>query len=213
MAGIILVLLQGCDGYSTRKFSEYRQSSFNLDWKFIQDSIQGAEDPAFDDSKWHNLDLPHDWSFEDIEGPRPKDEVGPFSHKSPGGFATGHTLGGTGWYRKHFRIRPRDRGKMITVLFDGVMQESDVWLNGTHLGYHPNGYTPFAYDLTPYLNPGGKPNVIAVRVKNIGQTSRWYSGSGCLRSSSRSISPRISIQRRVPITPSSSGISCISRDP
>ena len=58
---------------------------------------------------------------------------------------------------------------------------SDVWLNGHHLGNHPYGYTPFYYDLTPYLKPAGQENVLAVRVRNEGKNSRWYSGSGIYR--------------------------------
>jgi len=61
-----------------------------------------------------------------------------------------------------------------------VYQNADVWLNGVHLGFHPYGYTAFAFDLTPHLDPAGV-NLLAVRVDNSGQTSRWYSGSGIYR--------------------------------
>src|SRR3954454_13025722 len=71
-------------------------------------------------------------------------------------------------------------GKEVSVLFDGVYMNSDVWINGHHLGNHPYGYTPFYYDLTPYLKSNGE-NVLAVRVRNEGKNSRWYSGSGIYR--------------------------------
>jgi len=58
---------------------------------------------------------------------------------------------------------------------------ADVWLNGKHLGFHPYGYTPFYYDITLFLNPAGQTNIVAVRVKNEGLNSRWYSGSGINR--------------------------------
>jgi beta-galactosidase len=114
---------------------------------------------------------------------RPPDfrEVGPFSPESPGGFATGHTLGGTGWYRKRFTLDQADAGKTASIRFDGVYMDSDVWLNGRHLGNHPYGYTAFNYDLTPHLNPPGVENVLSVRVRNLGKNSRWYSGSGIYR--------------------------------
>jgi beta-galactosidase len=179
--GIGLFLFQSCTTFNTEQIASNRQRSFNSDWKFIKDSLKGAEASGFDDSKWRTLDLPHDWSIEDIAASQTGEHIGPFSKVSTGGFLTGHTLGGTGWYRKHFTLEPKDKGKVIKVLFDGVMTESDVWLNGKHLGYHPNGYTPFFYDLTPYLNPTGQSNVIAVRANNIGHTSRWYSGSGIYR--------------------------------
>ena len=181
LLGIGLFLIQSCTTFKTRQIVENRLQPFNTGWKFIKDSLKGAEASTFDDSKWRTLDLPHDWSIEDLPASQPGGHVGPFSKVTPGGFLTGHTLGGTGWYRKQFTVGSKDKGKQIKVLFDGVMTESDVWINGTHLGYHPNGYTPFAYDLTPYLNPAGKINVLAVRVKNLGQTSRWYSGTGIYR--------------------------------
>jgi beta-galactosidase len=186
--GIFLFL--SCVPTASEKISEDRQRSFDNDWKFIKDSLSGAENPGFDDSKWRTLDLPHDWSIEDLPGSQTADKIGPFLKETTvgntigivtGGFLTGHTVGGTGWYRKNFSIDKKDKGKIVKVLFDGVLTESDVWLNGKHLGYHPNGYTPFAYDLTQYLNPAGQKNVLAVRAKNIGQTSRWYSGSGIYR--------------------------------
>jgi len=108
--------------------------------------------------------------------------VGPFDPaQSAGGAATGYVVGGTGWYRKHFTLTPSDSGKKVTICFDGVYMNADVWLNGRHLGNHPYGYTPFVFDLTPYLKPAGQENVLAVQVKNTGKNSRWYSGSGIYR--------------------------------
>ena len=107
--------------------------------------------------------------------------VGPFdTHASPGGRHTGYVLGGVGWYRKQFRPAAADRGKSVSIRFDGVYMDSDVWINGHALGNHPYGYTSFTYDLTPFLNPTGQ-NVLAVRVRNLGKNSRWYSGSGIYR--------------------------------
>ena len=107
--------------------------------------------------------------------------VGPFSPDSPGGASTGHVLGGTGWYRRHFTLDAASAGRLVSVLFDGVYMDADVWLNGQHLGNHPYGYTPFTFDLTPHLRPPGETNVLAVRVRNLGKNSRWYSGSGICR--------------------------------
>jgi beta-galactosidase len=107
--------------------------------------------------------------------------VGPFSPESVGGSATGHTLGGTGWYRKHFKSEPSSAGKLTSVMFDGVYMDSEVWINGHHLGNRPYGYSAFSYDLTPHLKPSGELNVLSVRVRNEGKNSRWYSGSGIYR--------------------------------
>ena len=95
--------------------------------------------------------------------------------------SSGYLVGGIGWYRKSFTIKEADKDKIAYLQFDGVYMNSDVWLNGKHLGFHPYGYTPFYYNITSFLNPAGQPNVVAVRVKNEGLNSRWYSGSGINR--------------------------------
>ena len=107
--------------------------------------------------------------------------VGPFTTWSQGGADTGHTFGGTGWYRKHFTIEPSDSGKLFSLLFDGIYMFSDIWVNGQKVAIHPNGYTPLHVEITSFLRPAGQENVVAVQVKNWGKNSRWYSGSGIYR--------------------------------
>jgi beta-galactosidase len=135
----------------------------------------------YNDSKWRKVDLPHDWSIEDLPNQIQDSINGPFSKGSVGGTSTGFTVGGTGWYRKKFVAARAWQHKRVMVHFDGVYMNSDVWLNGHHLGNHPYGYTPFFYDLTLHLKPVGEENVLAVRVRNEGKNSRWYSGSGIYR--------------------------------
>ncbi|MFC5411811.1 glycoside hydrolase family 2 TIM barrel-domain containing protein [Larkinella bovis] len=154
---------------------------FDADWRFLKDSTIQAESRDFNDAHWRKLDLPHDWSIEDLPGQTPDQVVGPFARTSAGATSTGYTVGGTGWYRKTFRLAPAEKGKTVSVYFDGVYMESDVWINGHHLGYHPYGYTPFQYEVTNHLLPPGQDNVLAVRVKNIGKNTRWYTGSGIYR--------------------------------
>jgi beta-galactosidase len=168
-----------------------RERSFDADWRFLRADAPGAEVPAFDDATWRTLDLPHDWSIEDLpvldaSNPSATNRIGPFdlsqsSRQSRGGADVGHFVGGTGWYRKHFKLAPADVKQLVTVRFDGVYMNADFWLNGHLLGNHPYGYASFEFDLTPYLNPSGKENVLAVRVRNEGNNSRWYSGSGIYR--------------------------------
>lgn len=95
------------------------------------------------------------------------------------GRAQGWTVGGTGWYRKHFELQDLPAGRHVELRFDGVYRGAEVWLNGVFLGDNAFGYIPFGFDLTPYLRPGR--NVLAVRVDNTGPTSRWYTGSGIYR--------------------------------
>ncbi|GAA3803282.1 glycoside hydrolase family 2 TIM barrel-domain containing protein [Streptomyces phyllanthi] len=184
--------------------AQVRERSFDEGWRFFRGDADGAQDPAFDDGSWRSLDLPHDWSIEDLPDapppdggatsdpsllvpkeplaePSPPPVIGPFSpEKSAGGGSTGYTVGGTGWYRKRFTLPERGGERHYELRFDGVYQNADVWLNGEHLGFHPYGYTSFAYDLTPHLRHSGE-NVLAVRVDNSGRNSRWYSGSGIYR--------------------------------
>jgi beta-galactosidase len=154
---------------------------FDADWRFVKDSLVQAERPDFDESRWRRLDLPHDWSIEDLPNQHQNGRSGPFSPTSVGATSTGYTVGETGWYRKTFRLLPAEKNKQVSIQFDGLYMEADVWLNGHHLGYHPNGYTPFLVGLTNHLAPAGQANVLAVRVRNIGQNSRWYTGSGIYR--------------------------------
>jgi beta-galactosidase len=146
------------------------KDSFDFGWKFIQSDAAGAQLPQFNDASWHELDLPHDWS---IEGSFDEKAVS----KGPGAYLPT----GIGWYRKRFRLPESAKGKVITIEFDGVYQNSEVWINGVPLGLRPYGYVPFYYDLTPHLAASGD-NVVAVRVDNSRQTNcRWYSGSGIYR--------------------------------
>ncbi|MCU7551926.1 DUF4982 domain-containing protein [Chitinophagaceae bacterium LB-8] len=148
---------------------------FDENWLFHRGSAQGAENPLFNDVKWRKLDLPHDWSIEDIPGTR-----SPFDSTAISQANGGFTQGGTGWYRKHFVLPQSQKGKRFIIQFDGIYMNADVWLNGKSLGKHPYGYTSFWYDITDRLK-FGEENIIAVRVRNEGENSRWYSGSGIYR--------------------------------
>jgi beta-galactosidase len=148
---------------------------FDDDWRFYLGNVEQAEQILLDDSSWRLLNLPHDWSIEDIPGTN-----SPIDSNAVGGIDAGYLVGGIGWYRKTF-ILPQDIGnKQFLLQFDGVYMNADIWLNEQHLGNHPYGYTGFRYDITRYLLPG-KENIISVKVNNEGRNSRWYSGSGIYR--------------------------------
>jgi beta-galactosidase len=110
----------------------------------------------------------------------PMIQIGPFASDSPSGSAQGYMLGGIGWYRKTFPLAAGLRGHRLSITFDGVYMNSEVWFNGQLLGTHPYGYTGFSFDLTPYAHFGGA-NVLAVKADASGRTSRWYSGAGIYR--------------------------------
>ena len=148
---------------------------FDNDWRFQKGGVQGGEVISFDDSKWRKVNLPHDWSIEDLPNTK-----SPFNKEAANQVAGGFTIGGTAWYRKTFIVPEGDSSKKFIIQFDGVYMNCDVWLNGELLGTHPYGYTPFWFNLSAKIKFGQK-NVIAVKVKNEGENSRWYSGSGIYR--------------------------------
>jgi beta-galactosidase len=146
-----------------------RRLSMDLNWKFSLTDTTGAQSADFNDSKWRTLNLPHDWSIENE-----------FVQNAATGGGGGYLPTGVGWYRKHFVLPKSMLDKNVWIEFDGVYQNSDVWINGRHLGHYPNGYMSFHYDLTSHLKAGD--NVITVRVDNSLQpNTRWYSGSGIYR--------------------------------
>ena len=176
MKKITVILLFWLAGMGlTAQTNFQRNNLFDSDWKFFRGGNQGAEKVQFDDSDWRKLDLPHDWSIEDLPG-----KQSPFNTNAVGQTGTGFTEGGIGWYRKSFIISEGDKGKIIQLQFDGVYMNAEIWLNGQLVGKHAYGYTTFMFDISDKILLG-KENILAVKVQNLGENSRWYSGSGIYR--------------------------------
>jgi beta-galactosidase len=194
---------------SPEKISAGERLSLNADWKFIHDDpsdavgklkyseiknwvemtgMEFAKNPApvarpdgtpgggdisyaqpgFNDSQWRSLNLPHDWGIE-----------GPFKQEYPG--ETGKLpWWGVGWYRKHLSVPASDAGQKIYLDVDGAMSYATVWLNGKFVGGWPYGYASWRVDLTPFLKFGAD-NVLAIRLDNPTNSSRWYPGGGIYR--------------------------------
>lgn len=167
---LLLAGMAACAPSAADKAANTRSQDFTANWTFRLADDTAAAQPAYDDSGWRRLNLPHDWAIE-----------GDFSKDNPSGTGGGALPGGIGWYRKTFTVDQADQGKCFYIDFDGVYMNSTVYINGHKLGTRPYGYISFRYDLTPYLNWGGE-NVVAVRVDNAEQpNSRWYSGCGIYR--------------------------------
>jgi beta-galactosidase len=145
---------------------------FDPDWKFLQRDEPHGEQPGLDDSSWRKLSVPHDWSI-----------AGPVGQSNPSGLGGGFFPTGVAWYRKSFSLPEKEAHRHVYVVFDGVMANSDVWINGYHLGRRPNGYVSFYYELTGHLQFGSAAmNVLAVRCDTSQQpASRWYEGGGIYR--------------------------------
>jgi len=169
-------LVMGCKSLTPSSHPGYPNArimqSLDADWLFYKGDVDGAQDPQFDDTRWRRLDVPHDWSIE-----------GPFDPNNPTGGAGGFLPAGIGWYRKHLVLPEAYTGRRIFVEFDGVMANSDVWINGLHLGHRPYGYVSFRYELTGKVRLGeNQLNVLAVKADNARQpASRWYAGAGIYR--------------------------------
>src|SRR5207249_1522675 len=101
------------------------------DWKFKLGDTKEASDTKFDDSSWRTVRVPHDFSIEGPPGKDPATMEGPFDKKSPAGPGGGYLNGGVAWYRKTFTTPESAKGKRLSVVFDGVYMDSDVYLNGT----------------------------------------------------------------------------------
>ncbi|QBY06160.1 DUF4982 domain-containing protein [Thalassotalea sp. HSM 43] len=145
------------------------KQSFNAQWQFAKGDIEGAHQSDFNDAQWRVLDLPHDWAIE-----------GPFSKKYSARNG-GLPVFGTAWYRKSFTLPEQAKGKLVHLTFDGVMANSEVFVNGTLVGKRPFGYIGFNYEISEHLNAPGKENVVAVKVAPENYAARWYSGSGIYR--------------------------------
>jgi beta-galactosidase len=146
--------------------------SIETNWCFFQGDAVGAQRLEWDDSGWRLVDVPHDWSIE-----------GTIDATNTCGGAGGFLPTGVGWYRKHFTLPPELSGRRIYVEFDGVMANSEVWINGVSMGQRPCGYVSFRYELTEHVGFGqSQTNVLAVRADTEDQpASRWYAGSGIYR--------------------------------
>lgn len=157
-------------------------------WKFTKGDYPDAIQNNFNDKSWQSVTVPHDWAI-----------YGPFDRKhdlqevavtqngeTKATIKTGRTGGlpyvGIGWYRNTFNVDHFKKGeKRVSLLFDGAMSEAKVYVNGKEACFWPLGYNSFHCDVTDLLNADGKDNILAVRLENKPQSSRWYPGAGLYR--------------------------------
>ncbi len=155
-----------CLGAGTVLGGERIQQNLDANWRFFLGDNGEAKAASFDDSKWRALDVPHDWSIE-----------GEYSATNPTAAYCAHLPSGIGWYRRVLEMPDSWKGRSVTLEFEGVYMNSEVWLNGERVGGRPYGYSSFTCDLTAHLKPGR--NVLAVRVDNsLEPSARWYHGCG-----------------------------------
>ena len=172
---IILLFLQSC-GQSQERIHE----SFNQDWKFQKGELGEESLASFDDSNWRKLNVPHDWAIE-----------GPFD-SSNDARTGGLPIYGTAWYRNTFSLEKHQEGSQVTLEFDGVMNNAEVFINGQKAGERPFGYIGFEVDATPFVKFDGE-NTVAVRVDPKELSARWYPGAGIYRNVSLTIKHPVAV--------------------
>ena len=163
-----------------------REYLLDSDWKFSKGDVPNAAKSDFADAKWQTVRVPHDWAI-----------AGPFSgsndlqvvkieqnNEQAATRKSGRTGGlpfiGTGWYRRKLAVPGFGPGQRAVLLFDGAMSNARVFVNGKEVGFWPYGYNSFSLDITPFLKLGDG-NVLAVRLQNQSEASRWYPGAGLYR--------------------------------
>ncbi|MFY0606475.1 MAG: DUF4982 domain-containing protein [Cyclobacteriaceae bacterium] len=175
----VVTLVGSCN--TENSTSHIRKTKFNTGWKFSLKANADVAQAEYDDSGWDEVKIPHDWSI-----------AGEIKKDNPSGHFGGFYPGGVGYYRKTFESKPEWNDKQVSITFDGVMSNSEVWINGVSLGKRPNGYVGFTYDLTPHLVDGA--NTLVVRADNSAQpNSRWYTGCGIYRNVWLNVKNKVSV--------------------
>lgn len=162
-AGLALALVAGT------VWAQRQLQTLDSGWRFHKGDPGAAMNPAFDDSGWRTVRVPHDWSMDE-----------PF--RADLGSGNGYAAGGVAWYRRSFAVDAAQQGRIARITFDGIYERAQVWINGQYVGGRPFGYSSFQLELTRYLKTDGSPNVLAVRVDHARQMdSRYFTGSGLYR--------------------------------
>lgn len=180
-----LLLLSAVTVFATAQ--ERTVQTLEKGWKFTREDNKDSFQTNYNDSKWQNVVVPHDWA---IYGPfgidNDKQNVaiaqdGQKEAMEHAGRTGGLPFVGVGWYRLKFDNKHFAEGKKATIIFDGAMSNAEVYLNGKKVGHWPYGYNSFHFDVTEFMNKDGKDNLLSVRLENKPESSRWYPGAGLYR--------------------------------
>ncbi|WP_167617189.1 beta-galactosidase GalB [Maribellus sediminis] len=180
---LLLVLISAC---STSEKEVRKVYTLSNNWKFTRGEVSNAEKPDFNADAWETVSVPHDWA---IKGPFDKEidkqtVMITQNQEKVATEKTGRTGSlpyiGVGWYRKTFEVPEFEAGKKALLVFDGAMSEPQVFINGQKVGEWKYGYAYFYFDISDYLKQGEE-NLLAVRLENKGESSRWYPGAGIYR--------------------------------
>lgn len=119
--------------------TESQTATINSGWQFVLGE-KTSED-------WQIINIPHTWNAEDA-----------FDDKK--GYYRG-----VGWYKKQLFFSKEKKELIHYIDFKGANQETDVYVNGHHVGNHKGGYTAFNFNISKYIKFGAN-NLIEVKVDN-----------------------------------------------
>ena len=183
---LILIMLSICFVLPNVIAQQRTEVTLTKGWKFTREDNPSSSQIDYDDSSWQSVTVPHDWA---IYGPFDKSndihrmaivQDGQQSAIEHYGRTGGLPFTGAGWYRYKFSITDM-ANKKVNIKFDGAMSNARVYINGKEVGFWPNGYNTFHFDITNFVNKDGKENTLAVRLENFDEQSRWYPGAGLYR--------------------------------
>jgi beta-galactosidase len=166
---LLFVFMFSCSSSNQETPGNAWDTTFSFDWKFAKGDNPDAVNVDFDDTTWENVNLPHDWAIS-----------GPFGELTESGNTGKLPWKGEGWYRKSFNLAEKDLGKQLQFLFDGVMANPKVYLNGAEVGSWRYGYNSFWIDATQAAQFGAT-NVLTIHADTREHASRWYPGGGIYR--------------------------------
>ena len=171
-------------GIPVTNFAQTKQT-LQKNWKFTREDNSAFSQSTFNDIKWQNVTIPHDWAIYgpfDMENDIQRTAIKQDGQKDAIEH-TGRTGGlpfvGVGWYRTTFDLPDFSNDKKVFIQFDGAMSNPEVFINGQKAGQWHNGYNTFFLDISNWVN--NKNNSLAVRLDNLTQMSRWYPGAGLYR--------------------------------
>ena len=173
---------------ATAAFSQLSRTVTELkyDWLFLKKDIPSAASVTLNEKGWKKINVPHDWAISgpfSVENDIQKVQVtedGEQKATLKSGRTGGLPYMGVGWYRKHLLIKKELKNTKYYLEFDGAMSNAKVYLNNQFVGEWPYGYSSFNFDITAFVKPNAD-NVLAVRLENFTQASRWYPGAGIYR--------------------------------
>lgn len=174
-------------GISFTVQAQRTEYTFEKGWKFTRTDNPKSSESTFNDKKWESVRVPHDWAISEpfrISNDKQFMAItqdGQKKAQEQAGRTGGLPFTGVGWYRLQFKVPDFNGGKQATLVIDGAMSHAEVYVNGKKAGFWPYGYNSFYLDVTELLNTDGSKNVLAVRLENEPESSRWYPGAGLYR--------------------------------